>query len=541
MSTTFPSASRPLRAAPRCHLIIGRSDGDVPGPELLGSKAHNLARMARIGLRVPPAFVLDTGWCARQDALSAADWLPALQRLEQATGTRLGDPRRPLLLSVRSGAPVSMPGMMETLLDIGLNDQTVRGLIGITGNPRLAWDAYRRLVSGFGEVVLGLPAQAFETDLAAVGGEGEGERFLDFDALRRLTGLHLQTVQRLTGRRFPQDPAEQLAQAITTVFRSWQGEKARTYRHLKDIDEAIGTAVTVQQMVFGNAGGDSGAGVGFTRHPATGAPEPWVDYLFNAQGEDVVSGRRSAAGSLQLVNVAPMVWRELVETAARLEAEFRDMQDFEFTVERGQLYLLQTRPGKRTPRAAARIALDLLAAGVIDVDLARARTRTLDAATLTEAVLASGEGAIEPPLALAQSACTGIAQGEIALDAAQVTARHAVGVATVLVRQDAETDDIAALSCAEGLLTARGARTSHAAVVARQLGKVCLVGCSALDIDFPGRRVRIGERWLAEGDALTLDGHTGAIHAGAQQVLADVPTDLLERLDRLRQSDALPG
>ncbi len=526
------SASTPAEAP---YLIgCGGDDRVAPPPAAaIGSKAHNLARMARLGLRVPPAFVIGTAWCARRKTLTAASWADALHALERRTGLHFGDARRPLLLSVRSGAPVSMPGMMETLLNIGLNDATVLGLTRLTGNPRLAWDAYRRHVSGYGEVVLGLSAAAFEADLSAVAA-GRAERELDFDALRTVTRRHLDTVQRLSGQPFPQEPSAQLRAAIDAVFTSWSADKAATYRRLNGIDEAMGTAVIVQRMVFGNAGGDSGSGVGFTRHPSTGEAQLWADFLFNAQGEDVVSGRRSAASSDELAAIAPGVWRELLEAAQRLEAEFADMQDFEFTVEAGCLYLLQTRAGKRTPAAAARIALDLLDAGVIDRAEALRRTEMLDEAALSECRLADDGGGDTHALAQAHSACTGVASGEIALDEAYARARHEAGVAVVLVRDDAETRDLGALELATGLLTAHGARTSHAAVVARQLGKVCLVGCRGLQIDDRRRTVQVGERSLREGELITLDGHRGLVFAGALQVVREAPAALMRRLARLR-------
>ncbi|OYU74329.1 MAG: pyruvate, phosphate dikinase, partial [Burkholderiales bacterium PBB5] len=270
--------------------------------------------------------------------MTPAVWREALAALEAATGLRFGDARRPLLLSVRSGAPVSMPGMMETLLNIGLCDATVPGLLRLTGNPRLVWDAYRRLVAGYGETVLGVPGAVFEADLAAVCADsGADEANLDFIALRALTQRHRASLQREAGQAFPQDPLVQLQQAIAAVFASWQADKARDWRRLRQLDDAMGTAVTVQRMVFGNAGGGSGAGVGFTRHPASGAPQPWVDFLFNAQGEDVVSGRRSAPAHDALAQVAPAVWQTLLAACATLERGFGDMQDIEFTVENGRL------------------------------------------------------------------------------------------------------------------------------------------------------------------------------------------------------------
>jgi len=510
----------------------GAADAILP-PEAIGFKAHNLARMAALGLPVPPAFVIGTAWCAAPQAVTPALWAPALAALEDCTGLRFGDARRPLLLSVRSGAPVSMPGMMDTLLNIGLCDATLPGLVRLTGNPRLAWDAYRRLISTYGEVVLGIDAAAFEADLAEACG-GRGERELDFIELRTLARRHLDTVEQRCGQPFPQDPRAQIAQAVQAVFASWSSDKARAFRRLKALDEQLGTAVTVQRMVFGNAGGLSGAGVGFTRHPMSGEPEPWVDFLFNAQGEDVVSGRRSAAGHQALADVAPAVWAELLDATLRLEQAFGDMQDFEFTVEEGRLYLLQTRSGKRTPQAAARIALDLFDAGCIDRDEVLRRTAGLDAAALSVARVVAGDGSALRPLAHAVSACSGVAIGEIALDEDRARMRHHAGANVLLLRQDAETSDIAALEIAAGLLTARGARTSHAAVVARQLGKVCLVGCDALQIDLARREVCLGERRLAEGSVLTLDGNEGTVFEGAAQTVQEAPVALLRRLAALR-------
>jgi pyruvate, orthophosphate dikinase len=511
--------------------------------QTMGFKAWNLLRMARLSLPVPPAFVIGTRYCdecagpacaARPDV-----WTEGLRALEAATGLALGDARRPLLLSVRSGAPVSMPGMMETLLNIGLCDATVPGLLRQTGNPRLVWDAYRRLVAGYGEVVAGLPKETFEQAAAEDDEIGEGEP--DFAQLRDTTRRLLEVYARAAGRPFPQDPVDQLAGAIGAVFGSWQSAKAREYRHLNGISDAIGTAVTVQAMVFGNAGGHSGAGVGFTRDPASGAPSLWVDFLFDAQGEDVVSGRRSAEGHAELAAVLPDVWRALSNAAQELEHAFGDMQDFEFTVQEGRLYMLQTRSGKRTARAAARIALDLLQEGVIGTELALERTAGLDGKSLAQGRIVTDTGTPLAPLGHAASASSGVAIGEIALDHARAASRNGAGVPVVLVRRDAETSDIAALDLAAGLLTQRGARTSHAAVVARQMGKVCLVGCGELAIDEAARTVTIGERTLHEGDVLTLDGNEGVFYAGAAQVQLEVPAELLARLDALRAVAAAPA
>lgn len=512
------------------HLITATAPPDPTAtPEVLGFKAYNLARMAAIGLNVPPAFVMGTGFCARPEAVTADLWDKALAELERATGMALGDPRNPLLLSVRSGAPVSMPGMMETLLNIGLTDATLPGMVRQTGHPRLAWDAYRRLISGFGEVVAGIDAAVFEANLDAVSA-GESERQLDFAALRDLARRHLVTYRQHAGEQFPQDARAQLQAAIAAVFKSWSSDKARSYRALRGLSDEMGTAVTVQRMVFGNGGGLSGAGVGFTRNPIDGVAEPWVDFLFNAQGEDVVSGRRTAGGHEALAAIAPAVWMDLVEATKALERHFGDMQDFEFTVQDAELFMLQTRDGKRTPQAAARIALDMLDEGLITVETARLRTAGLTAADMTTKGLAADDGTPLIPLAKAATAASGVVSGEIAFDEARVRDRKAAGASVVLVRRDAETRDISALDLADGLLTQHGARTSHAAVVARQLGKVCLVGCEAMQVDETQKLLELAGTRFQEGDLITLDGNSGLIYAGALRVVDLVPDALLARL-----------
>jgi pyruvate,orthophosphate dikinase len=526
---------------PEVYLIGCGGDVAVQGQasaQTMGFKAWNLLRMAQLALPVPAAFVIGTHYCVHPVAragVSGSDlWRAGLPALERSTGQTLGDARRPLLLSVRSGAPVSMPGMMETLLNIGLCDATVGGMMRQTGNPRLVWDAYRRLVATYGEVVAGLPALSFDEGATAFFG-GRDERELDFADLRSLTQRFLEVYAKGAGRPFPQDPAEQLDGAIEAVFASWQSPKAREYRRLNHIADAIGTAVTVQCMVFGNTGGQSGAGVGFTRDPASGEPALWVDFLFNAQGEDVVSGRQSANGHDELAAVLPEVWDELTDAAQQLEHAFGDMQDFEFTVQDGRLFMLQTRTGKRTPQAAARIALDLLDEGLIGPKLALERTAGLDRRALARPRVVAKSGSALLPLGRAATASSGVAVGEVALDEARAVARHEAGVPVVLVRRDAETGDIASLESATGLLTQRGARTSHAAVVARQLGKVCLVGCAELQIDTTARTIQVGDTILQEGELLTLDGNEGVFYAGTAQVEIEYPEELLARLHALRQ------
>ena len=507
--------------------------------QTMGFKAWNLHRMAQMSLPVPPAFVLGTYYCTASEGQAQAKdqslWQAGLQALESATHLDLGDTRRPLLLSVRSGAAVSMPGMMETILNVGLCDHTIGALLRQTGNPRLVWDAYRRLIASYGEVVDSIASQHFEDATCALFGTRD-ERELDFAELRTLSLRFLDVYQQTAGRIFPQDPKQQLSGAINAVLASWQSSKASEYRRMNHISDTLGTAVTIQSMVFGNSGGQSGSGVGFTRNPVTGEAAPWVDFLFNAQGEDVVSGRRNAHGHEELAAILPNVWQALLDATQKLEHNFADMQDFEFTVQEGRLFMLQTRSGKRTPYATARIALDMLDEGLIDSGEALERTAGLTHEVLAQPRIVAASGEALVPLASAASASNGVATGEIALDEARAVARHATGVAVVLVRRDAETSDIAALELAAGLLTQRGARTSHAAVVARQLGKVCLVSCTELQIDENARTIKIGGTTLHEGDLLTLDGNEGKLYAGSVKLEIDYPLELLARLEALSAS-----
>jgi pyruvate, orthophosphate dikinase len=501
------------------------------GPAAVGGKAWNLMRMAAAGLRVPPGFVLPTGWCQRLHAPGSSPALDAslaaaLQRgiagLEKVTGLGFGSERRPLLVSVRSGAPVSMPGMLETVLDIGLNQETVEGLIRQTGNPRLAWDSYRRLVRQFASVVAGLPGEPFDAVIATVTGKDQEEPAGGFDhlALRAITLGMLERYKDLAGEPFPEDVYVQLNRAAAAVFASWGAPKAVTYRRLNGIADSMGTAVAIQTMVFGNAGGASGAGVGFTRDPATGARTLYVDFQFNGQGEDVVAGRQVLNDNERLRRRLPLLVTELETTCHTLEALFGDAQDFEFTLQSGTLYLLQTRTAKTTLWAALRIAVDLVEEGLITSAEALARLRSIDLSNVTRSRLAVESGQM---LATARVACPGIASGAIALSPEAAERMVETGQKVILVRREIATEDIAGLSRAEGTLTATGGRTSHAAVVARQLGKVCLVGCSALSIDLARRQCRIGDRVLDEGEVISLDGNEGRIFAGALEVLTERP------------------
>jgi pyruvate,orthophosphate dikinase len=510
-------------------------------PSVIGHKAFNLGRMAAIGLPVPPAFVLGSGFCPGDevpDAEAQAELAHTLnvnlRRLERATGLTYGGSRRPLLLSVRSGASVSMPGMLDTILNVGLNETTVRGLLRMTGNPRLTWDSYRRLIQSFAEVVDGCPPEPFDELLADALEQSHSSRPRELDnrALARLAREYLAAYRKLVGRNFPQDPIEQLKAAVSGVHRSWSSARAREYRRLNDIPNDLGTAVTVQRMVFGNAGGTSGFGVAFTRDPSTGENRLYMDFMFNAQGEDVVSGRHPVSDDGQLGAILPLIARQLGDAARTLEAEFKDMQEFEFTVQDDVLYLLQTRAGKRTPLAAVRIAVDQVREGLIEPAEALARVERLDLTAI------HGVKAIENAdcrvLCNATSASGGVATGVIVLDVESARALSAEQ-SVILVRQDTDTADIAALALAQGVLTARGGRTSHAAVVARQMNKVALVGCGALTIDLGARTCTINGATLAEGELITLDGTGGRIFLGTPDLLCETLDAEITQIENWRK------
>jgi len=508
---------------------IGPGGSDEPlAPESVGAKATELWRMSRLGLKVPPAFVMATRLCGpinrNEDAAAGKleqDLAEGIGYLERTTARRFGDARSPLLVSVRSGAARSMPGMLETVLDVGLNAVTVRGLIRATGNPRLAWDSYRRFVQGFAEVVHGTPSGSFEARLAEMMREEsvEKEYELDPEALERLTGAYGEIAADSGEHPVPEDPMEQLAAVARAVYRSWDSEKAREYRRLNALDHLAGTAVTVQAMVFGNGGGRSGAGVAFTRNPATGAKELYADFLFDAQGEDVVSGRRRTGNWSTLAQRLPDVARELLTGAGRLEREYSDMQDIEFTVEDGHLHFLQTRAAKRTPRAALKVAVDLVREGLIDEAEALRRVGGLD---LDAIVTAHFAGAAEP-IATAIPASIGVAAGRAAFESARAKALSDQGAPVILLRHETSTDDVLGFAIASGIITAVGGRTAHAAVVARQLGKVCLVGCTALSIDAQARQATINGTNIREGDWVSLDGESGEIFLGKREIVSERP------------------
>lgn len=506
--------------------------GPVPQTSIdeVGNKAWNLMRMAAAGLPVPAGFVLPASWRreltgnALRGALSEG-----IGRLEKRTGLSFGSARKPLLVSVRSGSAVSMPGMLETVLDVGLTGDSVEGLIRLTGNPRLAWDSYRRLMQGYAEVVQELPAGPFEELVAqAVSQTGvESDRELDYRSLRKLARDMAGRFEELAGEPFPSSAMEQLYRAALAVFRSWDAPKAAAYRRLHNISDRIGTAVTVQAMVFGNAGGESGSGVGFTRNPATGERELYLDFRFNAQGEDVVAGRHTSADQQRLRRTLPTVWTEIVSMGQALETLFRDAQDFEFTLQNGVLYLLQSRDAKRTDWAALRIAVDLVREGLIDPLEARRRLSEIDLERISRTRFETHSAEL---LARAEPASIGVVSGAVALDSAAAECMAKQGLPVILVRRDIATSDIEGIANADGILTASGSRTSHAAVVARQLGKVCLVGCDGLQVDLERRQCRFGAYVLNEGDFLSLDGNEGCVYEGKLNVLTERPEQELKAM-----------
>ncbi len=531
------------------HRIPFDGSGDkLPTKDVVGSKAHNLMRIARRDLPIPPAFVLSTNVC--RDYLkrgkAALEGLDAvldreLDQLGKLAGRHFGDASCPLLVSVRSGAAISMPGMMETVLNIGLDDATLSGLIRMTGNPRLAHDCRRRLVQQYGEVVHGLAPTLFENRQRALlieRGLSDVDE-IDSTGLRDIGDAELKVFETAAGCSFPSKPQSQLHAAVEAVLRSWSSERARDYRKLNGIPDDLGTAVIVQAMVYGNWGPSSGSGVGFTRNPGDGGNELYVDYLANAQGEDVVGGRRRAMGLDELERRAPDAHRSLLAARPILEQEFADMQDFEFTVEEGRLFFLQCRAGKRTPLAALRIAHDLVVERIIAPIDALQRLDGLELDEIEIVRLKPSKG--QTPLLRGTPASTGIAIGAVVFDPERLPAIVNGGTSAILVRESAETGDILALSEAAALIAVEGARTSHAAVVARQLGKVCVVGCAGLTIDESGQSGEVGSEKLHEGDMITVDGATGAIFRGELEVVRERPVELLQAIAGWRTASSAEG
>ncbi len=514
------------------------SEGDKSMKDLLGGKGANLAEMTKLGLPVPPGFTITTEACRAylKDSTVpeslATEVTRALRGVEDKMGRRLGDPSDPLLVSVRSGAKFSMPGMMETVLNIGLNDESVLGLAAVSGNERFAWDSYRRLIQMFGKTVLDIDGDLFSDALDELKAERgvKGDTDLTAEDLKGLVDTFKGIVKEQTGNDFPQDPRTQMDMGIEAVFRSWNTERARIYRRRERIPHDLGTAVNICTMVFGNMGENSGTGVCFTRDPSSGHSGVYGDYLENAQGEDVVAGIRNTLALSDLERINKPVYDELRAIMRKLETHYRDMCDIEFTVERGKLWMLQTRVGKRTAGAAFRIATQLLGEKLITRDEALGRV-TGD--QLTQLMFPQFDAKAEKELiARGMAASPGAAVGKIAFNNAQAVEAAEKGVKTVLVRRETNPDDLPGMVAAEGVLTARGGKTSHAAVVARGMGKTCVCGAESLVIDEAAGTVTIGDLVLTAADTIAIDGQTGEIFRGEVPV-ADSPvtTYLAEGLE----------
>ncbi len=534
----------------------GRADGHAGMKEVLGGKGANLAEMTSLGIPVPPGFTISTDVCAefnrrgqKLPVAVKADVLTALANIEKLMDLRFGDVERPLLVSVRSGARASMPGMMDTVLNLGLNDETVVGLAKLA-DERFAFDSYRRFIQMFGDVVLGVPHDRFEQRLDAAK-ESSGVRDdteLSGADLRRVVADFLEIVRETTRAPFPQDPQEQLWGAIGAVFGSWENPRAIAYRRLNDIPDEWGTAVNVQSMVFGNMGDNCATGVAFTRNPSTGERNFYGEYLKNAQGEDVVAGIRTpqpineasrAADTMDLPTLEkemPKAYKELVRIYKRLEKHYRDMQDIEFTIQDGTLWMLQTRSGKRTTGAAVRIAVDMARERLISKQEAILR---VDPNSLDQLLHPTIDRSQAPPVvARGLPASPGAAVGEVVFSAEKAEARAKGGAKVILVRTETSPEDIVGMNASEGILTAKGGMTSHAAVVARGMGKCCVAGCGMLAIDYDQGTMRVGEHSVCEGDVLTIDGSTGEVMLGAAATvvpeLGGAFSELMKWTDRFR-------
>lgn len=531
--------------------VFDFSAGDMFQKDLLGGKGANLAEMTRLGLPVPPGFTITTDACR---AYMATGEVPpelrvevtmAVRRLEDSIGRRLGDFHDPLLVSVRSGAKFSMPGMMETVLNIGLNDASVQGLTQMSQDPRFAWDSYRRLIQMFGKTVLDIDGDYFESALESAKRErGVTEDVeLDADSLMDLVRTFKGIVLAQSGREFPQHPREQLDLAITAVLNSWNTERARLYRRRERIPNDLGTAVNVMSMVFGNLGPTSGTGVAFTRDPATGQTGVYGDYLQNAQGEDVVAGIRNTMSLEQLEQLDPVSYGDLMHAMRQLETHYRDLCDIEFTVERGKLWMLQTRVGKRTAAASFRIATQLVDEHLITMDEALARVSGEQLSKLMFPQFATGSGPVV--LTRAMAASPGAAVGAVVFDSPTAQEWADRGEDVILVRRETNPDDLGGMIAAAGVLTSRGGKTSHAAVVARGMGKTCVVGADAIDVDVSAKEFRVAGRTVHEGEVIAIDGSTGDVFLGAVPVVPSPVMLYLEHgmtiaMDQLR-ADAADG
>jgi pyruvate,orthophosphate dikinase len=513
-------------------LVYDFKEGNKDLKDLLGGKGANLAEMTNLGLPVPPGFIITTDACRyylKEGSVPeslAAEVSTHLSQLEEKMGRRLGDHTDPLLVSVRSGAKFSMPGMMETVLNIGLSDESVHGLAKQAGNERFAWDAYRRLIQMFGRTVLDIEGEAFEHAIDAAKKAKGTSNDLDLDAgdLRALVGTFKNIVREHSGRDFPQEPREQMDMAVEAVFNSWNADRAILYRRQERIPTDLGTAVNIVAMVFGNLGMDSGTGVAFTRDPGSGQQGVYGDYLQNAQGEDVVAGIRNTVPLQDLEQIDAKSYGELMKIMKTLETHYKDLCDIEFTIERGKLWMLQTRVGKRTAGAAFRIAMQLVEQGLIDMDEALNRVTGSQLAQLMFPRFdASGD---VKQIAKGISASPGAAVGKVVFDSGRAVEQAAAGDDVILVRRETNPDDLHGMIAAQGILTSRGGKTSHAAVVARGMGKTCVCGADELEVDLAGRKFTApGGVTVSEGDVISIDGTSGVVFLGEVNV---VPSPVVE-------------
>ena len=528
----------------------GKAEGRADMKDLLGGKGANLAEMTNLGIPVPPGFTISTEVCKYfydhgrtypEDLKVQVD--EALKKLEEVTGKKLGDPENPLLVSVRSGAAISMPGMMDTILNLGLNDETVKGLARLTNNERFAYDAYRRFLQMFGDTALGIPHSEFEKALEARK-KAKGVKLdveLDADDLKALVEDYKEIYKKY-GKEFPQDTYKQLWAAIDAVFGSWMNERAIKYRQINNIkeDELLGTAVNIVTMVFGNMGDDCGTGVCFTRNPNTGEKKPYGEFLQNAQGEDVVAGIRTPVPLEELKKINEAVYNELISIMEKLEKHYKDMQDIEFTIEKGKLYILQTRNGKRTSQAAIKIAVDLVHEGLIDKETAVMRVKPEDVERVLHAKFDENELKNSKVIAKGLPASPGAATGKIYFDAAKAEEMAKKGETVILVRPETSPEDVGGMNAAEGILTARGGMTSHAAVVARGMGKPAVVGAEEIVVDEEALEFRVNDVVVKEGDWISIDGTTGNVYLGKittvkPQGLEGEVAELLSWADEIRR------
>ena len=505
-------------------------EGDASMRDLLGGKGAGVAEMTRSGVPVPPGFTITTEACNAYlgggQKFPEGLWeqvLESLKDIEQQTGRKFGDPSNPLLVSVRSGAKFSMPGMMDTVLNLGLNEATLEGLAKLTNNPRFAQDAYRRFIQLFGKIVLGVDGDKFEHVMDKAKNVGKrGERLdtdLSAEELAEIAKQFKKIIKRDAKVEFPEDPFEQLRMAIAAVFNSWNGRRAIDYRRLNKIPDTLGTAVNVQAMVFGNMGDDSATGVAFTRNPSTGDKDFFGEYLINAQGEDVVAGIRTPQPISKLKEDMPEIYQQFIDIAKKLELHYKDVQDVEFTIERGKLWMLQTRTGKRTGAAAVKIAVDLVHEGIIDKATAVQRVEPGHLDQLLHPMLSPEVRQKQKAVTSGLPASPGAAAGRVSFDPDEAEELAFTGEKVILVRVETTPEDLHGMAVAQGLLTARGGMTSHAAVVARGMGKPCVAGAGELHIDYGRQIARVNGTTIKKGDWLTIDGGTGDVYIGRQELV----------------------